>query len=198
MTGYSNGADSFSDYATLAYDATTGHTLWLARYNGANMEDFAQAMAVSPDGSKVFVTGYSYGVGSFSDYATVTYDAATGQELWLSRYDDPAHGFDFACAVAASPDGTKVFVTGSSDGPNLGISDYATLAYDAATGEKLWLRRYNGPANHSDLAYDLAVSPDGTKVFVTGSSDGIDSGSDYATIAYGLLSLGRENCKGLR
>jgi DNA-binding beta-propeller fold protein YncE len=248
VTGYSNGADSFSDYATLAYDANTGRKLWLARYDGANMEDFAQAMAVSPDGSKVFVTGYSYGVGSFSDYATVTYDAATGQELWLSRYDDPAHGFDFAYAVAASPDGTKVFVTGSSDGPDLGSSDYATLAYDGATGEKLWLRRYNGPgngsdsayavavspdasevfvtgfssgvddpdfpfdyttlaydtsaggklwlswyngpANHSDLAYDLAVSPDGTKVFVTGSSDGIDSGSDYATIAYGTVVPG--------
>ncbi len=247
VTGYSIGADSFSDYATLAYDATTGRKLWLARYNGANMEDFAQAMAVSPDGSKVFVTGYSYGVGSFSDYATVTYDAATGQELWLSRYDDSAHGFDFAYAVAASPDGTKVFVTGSSDGVDLGISDYATLAYDVATGEKLWLRRYNGsgngsdsayavavspdasevfvtgfssgvdpdfpfdyttlaydtsagrklwlsgyngPANHPDLAYDLAVSPDGSKVFVTGSSDGIDSSSDYATIAYGALVPG--------
>jgi WD40 repeat protein len=186
VTGASMGIGFNSDYATLAYDATTGRNLWLARYNGANMEDFAQAMAVSPDGTKVFVTGYSYSGSSFSDYATLSYDAATGQELWLSRYDDPAHGFDFAYAVATSPDGTKVFVTGSSDGVDLAISDYATLAYDAATGENLWLRRYNGPGNNSDSAYAVAVSPDGSKVFVTGFSSGIDPDFpfDYATLAY--------------
>ena len=48
----------------------------------------------------------------------------------------------------------------------------------------------NGPARRSDLAYDLVVSPDGTKVFVTGSSDGIDSGSDYATLAYAAVVPG--------
>ena len=44
---------------------------------------------VSPDGSKVFVTGYSVGSASGYDYATVAYDASTGSELWVKRYDGP-------------------------------------------------------------------------------------------------------------
>ena len=90
-----------------------------------------------------------------------------------------------------SPDASEVFVTGFSSGADPDFPfDYTTLAYDTSAGHDLWRSRYNGPGRHSDLAYDLAVSPDGTKVFVTGSSDGIDSGSDYATIAYGAVVPG--------
>jgi WD40 repeat protein len=85
--------------------------------------------------------------------------------------------------VAASPDGSKVFVTGSSQGAASG-NDYATIAYDASTGASLWIRRYNGPGNGEDSASSIAASPDGSKVLVTGSSQGAASGNDYATIAY--------------
>jgi hypothetical protein len=51
-------------------------------------------------------------------------------------------------------------------------------------GAKLWVTRYNGPANGFDLASSVAASPDGSKVFVTGSSQGSTSHRDYATAAY--------------
>jgi len=38
--------------------------------------------------------------------------------------------------VAASPEGTKVFVTGDA-GHASGADEYATVAYDAATGAQL-------------------------------------------------------------
>src|SRR4030095_2468871 len=130
VTGYSDGADpGFSfDYATVAYDVATGRKLWLARYNGSVCTDAAAALAVSPDGTKVFVTGFSGCLGT-EDYATVAYDAGTGQELWVSRYDGPTGDPDEAYAGAGSPDGSKVFVTGRSFGVLGEGRDYATVAY---------------------------------------------------------------------
>src|SRR5439155_19968356 len=114
------------DYATVAYDASTGHRLWVRRYNGpANDYDEATALGVSPDGYTVFVTGFSTVRRADGDYATVAYDAATGARLWLRRYDGPGNGYDAATALGVSPDGSRVFVTGNSFGSGSG-SDYAT------------------------------------------------------------------------
>jgi len=73
-------------------------------------------------------------------------------------------------------------VTGQSEGPR-GSPDYFTIAY-ASSGAKLWVSRFNGPANGADAASALAVSPNGSTVFVTGGSYGGSSNVDYLTIAY--------------
>ena len=65
----------------------------------------------------------------------MAYDAATGAKVWVSRYDGPATATTSATALGVSPDGSTVFVTGSSDGSN-DSADYATVAYDAATGAR--------------------------------------------------------------
>jgi hypothetical protein len=186
VTGYSPGSGTSGDYATVAYDATTGTQLWVARYNGpGNGYDAATALAVRPDGATVFVTGDSPGSASLFDYATVAYDATTGTQLWVARYNGPGSGYDDAYALGVSPDGTTVFVTGASVGSGGTGDDYATVAYDAATGTQLWVARYNGPVDGSlDDAYALGVSPDATTVFVTGRSPGSGSSGDYATVAY--------------
>lgn len=186
VTGHSWGVTSMADYATIAYDALTGVRLWTSRYNGpGNDTDIATAIRVSADGAKVFVTGYSRGLSTSYDYATVAYMASTGAELWASRYNGPRseNGYDFGTSVGVSPDGTEVFVTGYSRRRGTG-PDYATLAYDSSTGAQLWLNRYNGPSSAFDLTASLGVSPDGSHVFITGSSQAEATGYDYATIAY--------------
>jgi WD40 repeat protein len=190
VTGSSVRASQKLAYATVAYDAGTGAKLWARRYSRPLTENFAAAVAVSPDASKVFVTGRSAGATSGLDYATVAYDAATGAKLWARRYNGPANGDDLARSVAVSPGGRKVYVTGYSAGA-ASSEDYATVAYTAATGARLWARRYNGPGNGLDGAYSVAVSPGGGKVFVTGSSAGATSGADYATVAYRAVTGAR-------
>ena len=170
----------------------SGSPVWEKRFaGGAGLADVANAVAVSPDGSRMFVTGRtgitdSEFTGTVSDYATVAYDTASGRRLWSASYDGPASGDDVAVAVAVSGDGARVFVTGQSADSG-GGEDYATVAYDAATGSQQWVRRYAGPAGGDDFAVGLAASPDGSRVFVTGTSDGA-SFRAFATLAYDAAS----------
>ena len=106
---------------------------------------------------------------------------------WGAFYDGPRSGLDLANAMAVSPDGSRVYVTGSSHGTKTSNSDYATVAYDAASGRQVWVARYNGPGNGNDFAGGLAVSPDGARVFVTGYSFDLSTSYDYAREGVGLL-----------
>ena len=185
VTGSSIGTGDGYDYATVAYNATTGAQLWVKRYNGASGGSRgANSVAASPDGKTVFVTGSSYaGSATDYDYATIAYSAATGAQLWVKRYTGPGSGDDQAYSVAASPDGTSVFVTGYSSGTTAGAVDYATVGYDAATGAQLWVKQYTGSLSGGigTQAYSVAVSPDGSTVYVTGESG---NDSTFATVAY--------------
>ena len=154
VTGFSHSATSDDNYLTIAYNAATGATRWLHRYNGpGNSVDQAYAVAVGPGGGTVYITGASIGSTGAWDYATIAYNAATGARLWVHRYNGPGtgNGSSLAYSVAISPDGGTVYVTGLSDGVTSG-EDYLTVAYNAATGAQLWARRYNGPGNGTDEA----------------------------------------------
>ena len=185
VTGLTSGAGAGA-IATVAYRAATGAFQWATVYHAPHGEDVS-SMAVSPDGTTVFITGVGYrnDAGSKSDYLTIAYRAATGTQLWIRRYHGHG-GFNAAASVAVSPSGRTVFVTGASNQGRKGSlnSDYATVAYRAATGARLWVRRYNGPGNRDDEAASVAVSPGGRTVFVTGDSVGVRSREDYATVAY--------------
>jgi hypothetical protein len=161
-----------------------GTQLWVSSYNGPNHSfDAATAAVASPDGRVVFVTGSSAGTNATDDYATVAYNSATGAQLWVSRYNGPGGQTDIPFAIGISPDGSTLYVTGESIGAGSSSFDYATIAYDAQTGAQKWLRRYNGAGNSLDVAKSLAVSPDGSNVYVTGYSGG-PGRYDYVTIAY--------------
>jgi DNA-binding beta-propeller fold protein YncE len=176
VTGESNNPATVGAYATVAYSATTGAQLWAKRYSSSGAADFANAVAVSPNGNTVFVTG---DVGF--DYGTIAYNASTGAQLWVKLYT--GDGTDnYAHSVAVSPNGNTVYVTGESDSASF-VAQYATVAYSAATGTQLWAKRYNGPGSSQDAAHSVAVSPDGNTVFVTGTSTGSTSSGD-ATVAY--------------
>lgn len=182
VTGSSYGSGTFEDYAIVKYD-TNGNELWVVRYDGpAHYSDAAQALAVDAAGS-VYVTGHSTGSGTSVDYATVKYDA-DGNEIWLARYDSPAHGGDGAFALAVEAAG-NVYVTGNSAGSGVDNPDYATVKYDAS-GNQLWVARYDGPAHDQDAARALVVDAAGN-VYVTGDSYGngtSEDRDDYATIKY--------------
>jgi hypothetical protein len=181
VTGRSASGDSgdtWSDYATIKYDAS-GNQVWVKRYNGTgNGLDGARAIVVD-NSSNIYVTGFSAGSGTDEDYATIKYDASGNQE-WVRRYSGPGNSLNFALDIAVDGSG-NVYVTGYSYGSGT-YDDYATIKYDP-NGNQLWVKRYNGPANGSDEATAIAVDGSGN-VYVTGGSTGSGTSCDYATIKY--------------
>ncbi len=182
VTGGSTGSGTGLDYATVKYSAT-GTQLWVSRYDGpASADDFATALGVDGSGN-VYVTGFSGGVNTGNDYATLKYDAG-GTQLWVDRYDGPASQDDRAMALAVDPASGSVYVTGASTG-NGSSYDYATLRY-GADGSRLWTDRYDGPGHGWDSPSAMVLDMSTGRVTVTGGSKGNGTGLDYATIQYDL------------
>jgi hypothetical protein len=100
---------------------------------------------------------------------------------WVRRYKGPGTSSgDETHAIAVDNSG-YVYVTGYSIGSG-NNGDYATIKYKP-NGDTAWVRRYNGPANGNDYASAMTVDDSGN-VYVTGTSDGSGTGSDYATVRY--------------
>jgi DNA-binding beta-propeller fold protein YncE len=179
--------------------AAPGSELWRATYNGPLNGESATSVAISPDGSRTYVSGYSAATGGDEDteeqygFATVAYDTTTGAQLWATRYAPPnfaAIGYAPVSSVT-SPDGSRVYVSGTAFGGGPARDgDYTTIAFDAASGRRLWTRAYNGPANGWDQAAAIAVDPSGQRVYVTGTSSN-GSSDDTLTIAYDAVSGAR-------
>ncbi len=150
------------------------------KYSGAG-GSYANALTVDNSGNVYIAgyTGYSLGTG-FRDYTVMKY-GNTGNNLWTSIYNSPEVGVNVARALAVDPSG-NVYVTGQSQGVSTG-NDYTTIKYDSK-GNQLWVARYNGPDNGDDDATSLAI--DNTGVYVTGNSQGTNSGKDFLTLKYDL------------
>ncbi len=80
-----------------------------------------------------------------------------------------------------SDDSSNLYVTGYSFN-GLKSSDYSTIKYNSA-GVQQWVARYTGPGNSYDFPNSMALDASGN-VYVTGSSNGIGTSVDYATIKY--------------
>ena len=179
VTGGSWGGGTDYDYTTIKYYAN-GDTAWVRRYNGpGDSADSAHAIKVD-NSSNVYVTGESWGSGTYYDYATIKYHL-NGDTAWVRRYNGPGNSYDHAYAMVVDSSG-NVYVTGGSYGSGTSV-DYATIKYHP-NGDTAWVRRYNGPTNCIDRALAIAVDNSGN-VYVTGESDGDEtSWVDYATIKY--------------
>ena len=86
------------------------------------------------------------------------------------RATSPSLDGGYASALAVSPDGRKVFVTGAAFelGSGSGPRPFTAVAFGAATGTRLWVNRYRGPRNLGGTGQSVAVGPGGRRVYVAG------------------------------
>lgn len=185
---------AFQLYGNISTAQTNGQSgaggtvqqAWVSRYNGpVNGESRALSIAVDNSGF-VYATGFTSTLSEYPfnhDYATIKYDAMTGDTLWAVLYDGPADATDEARVIKVDNQG-NVYVTGISAGTPMfqaGL-DYATIKYNSA-GNVIWVSRYDGPGTSTDYANAMAID-DAGNVYVTGASQGSGTGFDYATVKY--------------
>ncbi len=165
--------------ASTSYSQVTQE--WVQIYNGTgNGLDIAFSVVVDNLGN-VYVAGNSPGSMSANDITTIKYDSA-GQQQWVQRYNGPGNsddGTNGTNAIAVDSSG-NVYVAGWSAGEQ--NTDYVVIKYNS-NGDQQWAQRYNGLGNGSDAPYGIALDSSGN-VYVTGSSTGDGTGSDYTTIKY--------------
>jgi uncharacterized delta-60 repeat protein len=185
VTGYMNDWTSIDDsnFITIRYDAETGDESWANRYNGmvgSYANDESIAIAVDNNGG-VYILGNSVsGDYSIQEFATIRYDAISGEQVWVKRYSNAV-----AADIVADNKG-GVFVTGYSYADT--GTDYVTVRYNASDGTQNWASRYNGANSYSNnKAVAISIDKQGN-IFVTGNSGNVNGEADYATIRYDATS----------
>ena len=204
-TGNDTSVIVWSDWLTIKYNPGGG-TLWSVIQDGPysyNSEDYAYSVGVASSGY-VYVSGHcdewewpfahydvtlAYGAGAYDWSLLVKSFAAdnlgnmyvitsSSTEKIRAYYPGPiwSKPFGGTCNAIALDSSDNVYVTGLRSG------DYGTIKYNSA-GVQQWVHGYNGPGNGIDGASSIAVDNLGN-VYVTGSSPGIGTGKDFATIKY--------------
>lgn len=178
ITGKAKTGNTY-DYVTIKYNMN-GDTMWTAIYYGSGSGG-AEANALVLDTlGNVYVTGWSHGGSSETNYTTIKYDSS-GAEQWVALYDGPGNWFDRAYAITIDYLG-YVYVTGSGY-TSASKDDYTTIKY-SGSGTVQWISSYVGPwLSGDDIARDIAVDDSGN-VYVTGSSQRLSGGEDYVTVKY--------------
>lgn len=126
VTGYSYGANTTYDYATVKYNSYTGEEEWVNRYNGiTNDVDKPTGIAIDEQGN-IYVTGSSVTYATHSDYTTIKY-SPDGEQLWFVQYVGNGTSGDYPVAIQTDKDG-YVYVGGYGAGYGTGY-DYITIKY---------------------------------------------------------------------
>ena len=173
LNGSSNngGLDVF-----IAKYNTDGDKQWVKLF-GSPTDDEAYAMAISPNGTSLYITGLTKGDldgntnNGDDDIFIARYDT-NGNKIWIRQLGTP--DIDQAYDLAVSPNDDYIYVTGYTkddldEQTNHGYSDAFIAKYDI-NGNKQWVKLFGSATN--DEAHAITVSPDAASLYITGETYG--------------------------
>src|SRR5215470_10407655 len=170
VTGYVGPA---VDIETVAYSTATGARLWATTYPPDNAGGPDNVIAVSPDGATAYEAGSGKVSGRGPYIAVIAYDAATGRQRWLRVYTRVKPAYAELHAVAVSPDGSTVYVSGEAGALVPSSYSLLVLAY-RATGALKWATRYanrytGGTYAGGAFGGPIVLGPGGRDLYVAGT-----------------------------
>lgn len=178
---------------TAAFDAEDGTLLWDDRHATDGGQAIPSAIEAGPHGKSVFVTGSTDTDEGDRDFLTMRLDAATGEKLW-TRHADIRGDDEAPNAMAISPSGDRVAVTGSGNEYVMGCLDEDipnaqafTVLYDAGDGTELGRdvaeKRGGGP----DAGLAITFDDEDEGIYVAGVAHA--PGSCHQTPVFLVLGL---------
>lgn len=190
-----------SNFLVAGFDAVDGSVVWQVRderTQPASGNNGVTGMAITPDGSRVLVSGFdtfhtgSLIEGSSSGILTIAHETSDGAEAWRKTFLGPP-GSDkdfyfslFQGMLAISPDGRTAVAVGAINS-NSGIG---TVAYDVATGAERWGVLSDEPLHQyvfvNHLGYYPRVVANGDRAFVSNRRGFGASQYRTVTMAYDL------------
>jgi len=121
VTGYSIGAGTGRDFVTIKYNSS-GSEQWVARYDGpANGWDEAWALKVG--GNNIYVAGYSAGLGTMLDYATIKYNQMTGIQEGFKNKENTGTALQVFPTVVSNTTRIAFFLPQKTKGGRISIFD---------------------------------------------------------------------------
>lgn len=161
---------------TVAVDQSSGALAWVERESTPTQGCIAiRTTAIDPTGELLVLVGTAEGNGGKSYQVAIARDASSGELLWRAEHTS-ASG-ETGSAVAFSAGGERVYVAGSVfDLDPYGFpknSAWAIRGFETATGEKTLATTWNAPLPNANTSAmnppaDMAVSPDGARVYLAG------------------------------
>jgi len=155
------------DMFVAGYDLS-GNQFMSAYYNGPNStNDVGIGICVDNMGH-VYITGPSDGtLTGVADYATICFDANTGTQIWVSRYDYSGY-MDIPTGISYDALGiASVYATGAS-GTTFNDYDVATVRYRAADGSQISANRTINASPGIDKPFGIATDAAGN-MYIAGT-----------------------------
>ena len=136
-------------------------------------------------GGGIVVAGSLWTAPDDLDYAVAVWDAE-GAESWRSGYDDTPGPFDIDIARGVAVGDGAVVVTGRV-GDEFASDDAVTVAFDGATGDRLWAARLGGPGVQDGRAVTSLPGGGVAVAFIeSASAAGVGTRGDLAAAAYSV------------
>ena len=156
--------DDVNEYdLSSAWDVSSAS--YLQNFSGFAQEATPTGLFFKPDGTKMYVIGsgvdavWAYTLSSAWNISTASWDGPSQNYFSVAAQEATPNGFFF------KPDGTKMYVTGSSGDA---VNEYdLSSAWDISTAS--YLQNFSVSAQETS-PQDVFFKPDGTKMYVMGSS----------------------------